>query len=101
MIVSPFESVSDKGSHSPIPNIHEKPVRFLGKTINGSSDRKSVDELSEKLSIGLRTIDKSNHKGTAKLWICQHLFVQRIRWPLMIYEIHFSKVAFNWSLQFA
>ena len=36
-----------------IPSIHSMPVRFLGRNIDGSiTDRKSVDELAEKLSDG-------------------------------------------------
>ena len=71
-----------------IPSIHSSPVRFLGRIINGSiSDRKSIDELDEKLSDGLHIIDKSFYKGSQKLWILQHLLVPRIQWPLLIYEV--------------
>ena len=64
------------------------PVRFLGRIIDGSiTDRKSVDELAEKLSDGLKIIDKSPFKGTQKLWILQHLLIPRIQWPLLIYEV--------------
>ena len=53
-----------------IPSIHSMPVRFLGRIIDGSiTDRKSVDELAEKLSDGLKIIDKSPFKGTQKLSI--------------------------------
>ena len=41
----------------------------------------TVDELAEKLSDGLKIIDKSPFKGTQKLWILQHLLVPRIQWP--------------------
>ena len=64
------------------------PVRFLGRIIDGSiTDRKFVDELTEKLSDGLKIIDKSPFKGTQKLWILQHLLIPRIQWPLLIYEV--------------
>ena len=44
-----------------ITSIHSAPVRFLGRTIDGSiSDRKCVDELEEKLHDGLSLIDKSS-----------------------------------------
>ena len=49
---------------------------LLGRIIDGSiTDRKSVDELAEKLSGGLKIIDKSPFKGTQKLWILQHLLI--------------------------
>ena len=74
-----------------IPSIHSMPVRFLGRIIDGSiTDRKSVDELAEKLSDGLKIIDKSPFKGTQKLWILQHLLIPRIQWPLLIYEVPMS-----------
>ena len=74
-----------------IPSIHSMPVRFLGRIIDGSiTDRKSVDELAEKLSDGLKIIDKSPFKGTQKLWILQHLLIPRIQWPLPIYEVPMS-----------
>ena len=58
------------------------PVRFLGRIIDGSiTDRKYVDELAEKLSDGLKIIDKSPFKGTQKLWILQHLLIPQIQWP--------------------
>ena len=74
-----------------IPSIHSMPVRFLGRTIDGSiSDRKAIDELDKKLSEGLSIIDKSSFKGSQKLWILQHLLIPRIQWPLLIYEVSMS-----------
>ena len=71
-----------------IPSIHSMPIRFLGRTIDGSiSDRKAIDELDQKLSSGLTMIDKSSFKGPQKLWILQHLLIPRIQWPLLIYEV--------------
>ena len=71
-----------------IPSIHSAPVRFLGRVIDGSiSDRKSVDELEQKLLEGLTIIHKSCFKGPQKLWILQHLLIPRIQWPLLIYVV--------------
>jgi len=75
----------------PIPSIRDNAVKFLGRVINGSlTDRKNVEELTEKLQTGLKRIHRSKHKGIEKLWILQHLLVPRIRWPLLIYEIPMS-----------
>ena len=74
-----------------IPSTHSMPVRFLGRTIDGSiSDRKANEEIHKKLSEGLSIIDKSSFKGSQKLWILQHLLIPRIQWPLLIYEVSMS-----------
>ena len=76
---------------SSIPSIHSRPIKFLGHIIDGSiSDRNSSAELTDKLLVGLRVIDKSHFTGTQKLWILQHLLIPRIQWPLLIYEIPIS-----------
>ena len=64
MNTTPF-SVSKTSVHpevsSPIPSIHSRPVKFLGRIIDGSiSDRNSLAELTDKLLAGLSVIEKSN-----------------------------------------
>jgi len=82
---SPF---SDEPTGNVIPSIHDMPVKFLGRIIDGSlSDRKALDELEEKLLSGLDIISKSKFKATQKLWILHHLLIPRMQWPLLIYEI--------------
>ena len=94
MNTTPF-SVS-KASDQPevsssIPSIHSRPIKFLGRIIDGSiSDRNSSAELTDKLLAGLSVIDKSHFTGTQKLWILQHLLIPRIQWPLLIYETSIS-----------
>ena len=78
-----------------IPSIHSKPIKSLGRIINGSiSDRNSSAELTDKLLAGLSVIDKSHFTDTQTLWILQHLLIPRIQWHLLIYEIPIS-LAFN------
>ena len=78
-----------------IPSIHSVPVQFLGRIINGPlTDRNSMDELQQKLVLGLNIINKSSFKGTQKLWIIQHLFIPRIQWSLLIYEISIPHASF-------
>ena len=91
---TPF-SVSNTSVHpevsSPIPSIHSRQIKFLGRIIDGSiSYRNSSAELTDKLLSGLSVIDKSHFTGTQKLWILQHLLIPRIQWPLLIYEIPIS-----------
>ena len=77
-----------------IPSIHTQPVKFLGRIIDGSlTDRKSIEELEDKLLSGLKIIDGSCFSGTQKLWIMQHLLIPRIQWPLLIYEMPMSLAA--------
>ena len=94
MNATPF-SVSKTSVHpevsSPIPSVHSRPIKFLGRIIDGSiSDRNSSAELTDTLLAGLSVIDKSHFTGTQKLWILQHLLISRIQWPLLIYEIPIS-----------
>ena len=78
-----------------IPSIHSVPVKFLGRIINGSlTDRNSINELQQKLVLGLNIINKSSFKGTQKLWILQHILIPRIQWSLLIYEISISHASF-------
>ena len=94
MSTTPF-SVS-KASDQPevsssIPSIHSRPIKFLGRIIDGSiSDRNSSAELTDKLLAGLSVIDKSHFNGTQKLWILQHQLIPRIQWPLLIFKIPIS-----------
>ena len=75
-------------SSSSIPSIHSRPVKFLGRIIDGSlSDRNSSVELVDKLLAGLRIIDKSHFNSTKKLWILQQILIPRIQWPLLIYKV--------------
>ena len=74
-----------------IPSIHSRPVKFLGRIIDGSiSDRKSLHELEKKLLDGLNIIDTSHFTGSQKLWFLQHLLIPCIQWPILIYEVPIS-----------
>ena len=76
---------------SPIPSIHSRPIKFLGRIIDDSiSDTNSSAELKDKLLTGLSVIDRSHFTDTQKLWILQHLLIPRIQCPLLIYEIPIS-----------
>ena len=73
---------------SPIPSIHSRPIKFLGRIIDGSvSDRNSSAELTDKLLAGQSVIDESHFSGMQKCLILQHLLILRIHWSLLIYEI--------------
>ena len=77
-----------------IPSFHSKPVKFLGRIIDGSlSDRKSIKELQDKLCAGLKVIHKSSFSGTQKLWILQHLLIPKVQWALLIYEVSITSAS--------
>ena len=94
MNTTPFSVAKAKDQSEPssfLPSIHSRPVKFLGRIIDGAlSDRNSSVELADKLLAGLTTIDRSHFTGTQKLWILQHLFFPRIEWPLLISEVPIS-----------
>ena len=96
MNTTPF-SVS-KASDQPdvsswIPSIHSRPIKFLGRIIDGStSDTHSSAELTDKLLAGRSVIDRSHFTGTQKRWILQHLLIPRIQWSLLMYEIPISLI---------
>ena len=76
-----------------IPSIHSRPVKFLGRIIDGLiSDRKYLDELEKKLLDGLNIIDASNFTASQKLWFLEHLVIPRIQWTILIYEVPISLV---------
>ena len=76
-----------------IPSIYANPVRFLGRTIDFTvSHKHSVDKFVTEVWSGLKLIDKSSHKGIHKVWILQNRLIQRLPWPLLIYEIFISVV---------
>ena len=78
-----------------IPSIQSGPVKFLGRIIESSlTDRKPIDELQQKLVLGLNIRSESSFKGTQKLWILQRLLIPRIQWSLLIYEISISHASF-------
>ena len=86
--VSPFSFDNEA-----IPSIHSNPVRFLGRSIDVSlCDRQVVSAFKDQVLYGLELINKSFHRGIHKVWILQHLFIPRLRWPLLIYEISVSIV---------
>ena len=94
MNTTPFSVSEPKNStdfSSYIPSIHSRPIKFLGRIIDGSiSDRNSLEELEKKLVTSLGIIDKSFFNGTQKLWILQHLLILRIQWSLLVYEVPIS-----------
>ncbi|CAC5357420.1 unnamed protein product [Mytilus coruscus] len=76
-----------------IPTIMEKPVKSLGNWFRDSlNDRESVDEMVSQAGKWMDIIDKSGLPGKYKAWCYQHGILQRITWPLLMYEVPLTKV---------
>ena len=77
-----------------IPNVSEKPIKFLGRWIRADAkDKLVIEETWEDLKKFLERLDKSNLSGLQKCWGYQYLVLPKMKWPLAIYEIPFSTVA--------
>ena len=86
-----FSTLSVDSIPEKIPSIHQRPVRFLGRTVDSSlSDANRQEFIESKVDAALVTLDKSFHLGVNKVWILQFLLLQQVRWLLMIYEIPVS-----------
>ena len=71
-----------------ITSITEKPLKYLGKEYNLTmSDKRQVQETTDKVKIGLKRIEKCHMPGRYKEWILQHMLLPRIMWPLTIYAV--------------
>ena len=69
-------------------------MKFLGRSItfelkDGGSFQQSCEDA---LSLGLTLISKSAHLGVHKVWILQNVLLLRIRWPILIFGVPFSKI---------
>ena len=85
--------VSFNSSFEEIPSIAQKPVRCLGKIMDGSiRDTKGSVWLEDKIVGGLDKLDKSFLLGSSKVWVLQFLLLPQVRSIITIYEIPLSTV---------
>ena len=76
-----------------IPGVQSKPVKFLGRLIDGRlNDKGARQDMMDLLNSWLQVIDKCALTGVMKCWIYQYLIVPRIQWKLMIYDVPVSQV---------
>ena len=74
-----------------IPGVQTKPVKFLGRVIDGHLDDKVArEDVMVELTSLLKVIDKSYLTGMMKCWIYQHLIIPKIKWKLLIYDVPLS-----------
>ena len=76
-----------------IPNVSEKPIKFLGRWIRVEGNDKSViDSTKVDLNTFLRRLDESSLTGLQKCWGYQYMVLPKLKWPLAIYDIPITTV---------
>ena len=89
--VKPEVSFSIAGE--PIPTVSQQPVKSLGRLYDASlKDTGRARETRVTTKAGLEKIDKCSLQGKYKVWIFQHVFLPKLLWLLLIYDICTSKV---------
>ena len=76
-----------------IPNVSEKPIKFLGRWIRAkASDKEVTEQAKSDLDQFLERLDKSSLSGLQKCWGYQYLVLPKMKWVLAIYDIPASTV---------
>ena len=77
-----------------IPNVCEKPIKFLGRWIRADATDSEVTEQAKKdLDQFLKRLDESNLTGLQKCWGYQYMVLPKMKWILAIYDIPASTVS--------
>ena len=76
-----------------IPNVSEKPIKFLGRWIRAdATDKVIIEQSKNDLYQFLERLDKSSLTGLQKCWGYQYLVLPKMKWVLAIYDIPASTV---------
>ena len=71
-----------------VPNVCEKPIKFLGRWIRADAKDTAVIEDTRKDLVGyLERLDKSDLTGLQKCWGYQYMVLPKMKWALAIYDI--------------
>ena len=77
-----------------IPNVSEKPIKFLGRWIRAEGkDGVIIKATHEDLITYLSRLDLSSLTGLQKCWGYQYMVLPKMKWPLAIYDIPISIVS--------
>ena len=80
-----------------IPNVCEKPIKFLGRWIRADAkDKVVIEQTRQDLVVFLQRLDKSDLSGLQKCWGYQYLVLPKMKWALAIYDIPLSTI-FKWE----
>jgi hypothetical protein len=76
-----------------IPNVSEKPIKFLGRWIRAeATDKEVIEQARGDLYQFLERLDGSSLSGIQKCWGYQYLVLPKMKWILAIYDIPASTV---------
>jgi hypothetical protein len=76
-----------------IPNVCEKPIKFLGRWIRADAkDTAIINDTRKDLGTYLERLDKSELSGLQKCWGYQYMVLPKMKWALAIYDIPLSTV---------
>ena len=76
-----------------VPNVSEKPIKFLGRWIRAEArDTVIIEETRKDLMLFLDRLDQSELSGMEKCWGYQYVVLPKMKWPLAIYDIPWSTV---------
>ena len=80
-----------------IPNVSEKPIKFLGRWIRVSArDTEIIQQTRADLELYLKRLDESELSGLQKCWGYQYLVLPKMKWQLAVYDIPFS-IVITWE----
>ena len=69
-----------------IPNVSEKPIKFLGRWIRADGkDKVVIEETEVDLYTFLKRLDECSLSGLQKCWGFQYMVLPKWKWPLAIY----------------
>ena len=76
-----------------IPNVCEKPIKFVGRWIREDAKDTVVTIDVKKDLIGyLKRLDESDLSGLQKCWGYQFMVLSKMKWPLAIYDMPLTTV---------
>jgi len=77
-----------------IPNVSEKPIKFLGRWIRAEGNDKEITDTTRTLmKTYLDRLDQSYLSGLQKCWGYQYMVLPKLKWPLAIYDIPITTIA--------
>ena len=76
-----------------VPNLCEKPIKFLGRWIRADAKDTAIIEDTRKDLVGyLERLEESDLTGLQKCWGYQYMVLPKMKWALAIYDIPLSTV---------
>ena len=76
-----------------IPNVSEKPIKFLGRWIRAEgNDKHIIESTGTDLNTYLSRLDASSLSGLQKCWGYQYMVLPKMKWPLAIYDIPITTI---------